>query len=510
MKSSRLAEVLGALSMATDLGAGQIPETSLGATVLAVRMGRSLGLSEQELAQTYYASVTRFVGCSSTAMEAAQFALGDDRALNYALGMCDWTDPDAVEAALEQHLSREAPENARRAAIQGIRAAVPAIPDLVRAHCAQAMVLVAGLSLPEGVAQLLGHMYARWDGKVPGASGDAIPLAARIIALAASAEANRRFGGVASAVEMARLRAGAQHDPRLCALLERDAAQLFDALGGNSIWELYLDSEPCTPCVLDAAGLRATAQTFADYADQKSGWFLGHSRRVAGLALRGAEALGIVGPERDDLYIAALVHDVGRAGVANGVWDKPGPLSPIELRQAQSHSYHTENVLALVPAFRPLLEIAAAAHERIDGSGYHRRMRSDDPRAGLLAAADVYDALTHDRPWRLAHDAVRAADLLLTESAAGRLPREAVRAILDTAGHGKRTTLQVYPAGLSPREAEILPLLARGASTKAIGGVLGISPKTADHHIQSVYEKTGARGRAAIALYALRQGFVAE
>lgn len=482
----------------------------MGATVLAVRMGRLLGLSEQELARTYYASITRFIGCSSTAMEAAQFALGDDRALNYALGMCDWTDPDAVEAALERHLPRDTPANERREAIQGIRAAVPAIPELVQAHCAQALVLVAGLSLPDGVAQLLGHMYARWDGSIPGASGDEIPLPARIIALAASIEANRRFGGKALAIEMARLRAGTQYDPLLCALLESESSQLFEGLDGNTIWALYLDSEPGAPRVLDAPGLRAAAQTFADYIDQKSGWFLGHSRRVAGLVLRSAKTLGIGDAESEELYIAALLHDVGRAGVANGVWDKPEPLSPIELRQAQSHSYHTENVLALAPAFRSLLDIAAAAHERIDGSGYHRRMRSDDPRAGLLAAADVFDALTHDRPWRLALDLAHATDLLLADSTAGRLPREAVRAILDTVGCGQRVTLRAYPDGLSPREAEILPLLARGASTKAIGAALGISPKTADHHIQSVYEKTGARGRAASALYAIRHGFVAE
>jgi len=506
----RLAEALGALSLATDLGAGQPPESALGATVLAVRMGRSLGLSEAELAETYYASVTRFVGCSSTAMEGAQFAVGHDRALNYALSMCDWTDPDAVEASLERHLTYEVSEGERRSAIQAIRAAVPMIPDLAGVHCAQALALVSGLSLPEGVARLLGHMYARWDGKIAGASGEAIPLAARVIALAVSAELYRRVGGVASVVEMARLRAGAQYDPRLCALLERDATHLFAGFGANSIWGLYLDSEPGTARMLDTAGMRKTAQAFADFADHKSGWLLGHSRRVAGLALRGAEALRIAGAEREDLYLAALVHDVGRAGVANGTWDKPGSLTAIEVRQAQSHSYQTESVLSLATAFASVRDIAAAAHERIDGSGYHRGTRGHDPRAGLLAAADVYDALTHDRPWRAAYDAARAADLLLAETKAGRLHREAARAILDTAGHGRRASQQVYPAGLSSREAEILVLLARGASTKAIADALGISPKTADHHVQRVYEKTGARGRPAAALYALRHGFVPE
>lgn len=167
---------------------------------------------------------------------------------------------------------------------------------------------------------------------------------------------------------------------------------------------------------------------------------MGHSRRVASLAFQGAMAAGLGIPECEEIRCAALVHDIGRAAVPNRVWDKPGPLSEMELRLARSHSYHTEAVLSAAPAFRRILETASSVHERCDSSGYHRRGRLADLRAGLLATADVHEALTHDRPWRSAYSRSVAAEILLGEVSAGRLPREAAHAILGAAGHGQRVS----------------------------------------------------------------------
>lgn len=509
-ESARIAEMMGALSLAADLGAGQAPETALGATVVAVRMGRVLGMSDDQLADTYYACVTRFLGCSSTATEGAALAMGHDDKLNYALSMCDWSDPDAVESSLEQHLPHDRPPAERSASIRAIRELVPRIPEIAAAHCEQAKILAARLPLPAGVVGLLTHIYSRWDGKYPGARGEEIPLPARVIAVAVAAELFRRAGGIPSVVEMVRQRADGQFDPALCELMARDAAVLFDGFGHGTHWDMFLQSEPGGPRMLGKAQFASVARTFADYADHKCAWLLGHSRQVASLSLRAAEVLHIPEAERNTLYIAALMHDVGRAAVPNGIWDKPDTLTPMELRQAQSHSYQTEMVLSQSAALRSVLEIASVAHERCDGSGYHRRGRLDDPRGGILAAADMYDALTHDRPWRQAYTAEVAAQMLLDAVTVGQLPREAVRAVLEAAGHGKRTSTKAYPAGLSQREAEVLKLIARGLSTKAMAAQLGISPKTADHHVQAVYEKTGARGRAAAALYALAHGITAE
>ena len=506
----RLAETLGALSLATDLATGSPPETALGATVVAVRMGEMLGLPHTGLEDVYYGCLTRFIGCTSTATEAAAIGLGDDRSATRALAVCDWSDPDQVEAATDAYLPQGVPEARRHEALANIRANHDGIPELAAAHCAQALALAARLPVPAGVANVLGHMYSRWDGKYPGVRGSDIPLAARIIPLAVAAELHRRAGGSPSAVEIARARAGGQFDPELCALVEHDAVTLFTDFDRSSLWELFLECEPGDARLIEPEAVGAVAEVFADFADQKSGWWLGHSRRVSSLASLAAEALDLGSSEHEELQVAALVHDIGRVAVSNGVWEKPGPLSAMERKLVEGHSYQTETVLSLSPLFQPVAGLASSAYERCDGSGFHRHSRTTNVSAGLLAVADVYDALTHDRPWRQALEGAAAAEELRAMVSEGLLRADCGRAVLEAAGHRGRTAETVYPAGLTRREVEVLALLAHGSQTKVIAQRLFISPKTADHHIQSVYEKTGARSRAAAALFAVEHGLLQE
>jgi HD-GYP domain-containing protein (c-di-GMP phosphodiesterase class II) len=508
-ESFRLAEVLGALSLATDLSAGQMPESALCATILSVRMGGLLGLSDDELADMYYTCVTRFIGCTSTAMEAAEFGLGDDLGLNYALNLSDIADVDNLRSQMEKYFAVDAPEKQRREVIEGILEGVEELPYAGIPHCEQAVALARRLPIPKNVAKFLKHLESRWDGKNPTKKGGSdVPLVARIIEFAVIAELYRRADGVKAVIELARNRSGGQFDPDICTLAEREAAQIFAGFSAVSNWELYLNIEPGEPRMISAKHLPDIGMAFADFVDNKSGWFLGHSRQVAELTRHGAETLGLSEKDCSRTFMAALLHDIGRSAVVNGIWDKPGPLSTMELRRAQSHSYHTENILSLSPVFYNLRDIACSAQERCDGSGYHRHSKLEDICAGLLAVANMYNALTHERPWREAFSKSEAADIMLSEVSAGRLPRKQVRAILDAAGHRKRTAEKVYPDNLTQREAEVLAHLARGLATKEIAAKLFISPKTADNHIQKVYEKTGARSRAAAAMYALQYGIV--
>jgi HD-GYP domain-containing protein (c-di-GMP phosphodiesterase class II) len=510
MKSSRypLAETLGAVSLATDLAAGSAPETALGATVASVRIGRMLGLSTSDLSDIYYGSLLRFIGCTATATEVAALALGADQVANYAVSMCDWVDPDQVEASMDTYLPRDVAETRRREALAAIRANHEGIPGLIAVHCAQALAFAGRLPLPAGVPELLRHMVTRWDGKFSETSGSDVPIGARVILLAVNCEHHRRAGGIVSAVEVARARAGGQFDPELCALVEHEATVIFDGLDAPSMWPLFLDSEPDDTRWIEPGTGDAVAGVLGDFADQKSGWWLGHSHRVASLASDAAASLDLPADDQAELHLAALVHDIGRAAVANGVWEKPGGLDAVERRLVEGHSYQTETVLSLSSLFRPVAVLASSAYERGDGSGFHRHNRVTDTRTGLLAAADVYDALTHDRPWRDALEGSAAAAELRAMVSDGLLGPDCARAVLEAAGHGRRASEQVYPAGLTRREVEVLVLLARGSQTKVIAARLSISAKTADHHIQSVYEKTGARGRAAAALFAVQQGLL--
>jgi HD-GYP domain-containing protein (c-di-GMP phosphodiesterase class II) len=205
---------------------------------------------------------------------------------------------------------------------------------------------------------------------------------------------------------------------------------------------------------------------------------------------------------------AGLVHDLGRVAVPVRIWERPDPLTVDDWEQVRLHAYHTERVLVRSPFLADLAATASFHHERLDGSGYHRGATASslDPMARLLAAADVYHAMTEPRPHRQALTPPQAADALMEQARAGRLASEAVNAVLEAAGH--RSTLVEHPAGLTEREIEVVRLLARGLQTKQVARNLGISVKTADFHVQNAYRKMGVSTRAGATLFAMQHGLV--
>jgi len=206
---------------------------------------------------------------------------------------------------------------------------------------------------------------------------------------------------------------------------------------------------------------------------------------------------------------AGLVHDLGRLGVSNAIWDKPGPLRPDEFERVRLHPYLTDRMLARVSALGPSREIAARHHERLDGSGYPRGLTaiSLTPSDRLLAVADVYHAMTEPRPHRQALSADQAVQELRAEVRAGRLDGDAVTSVLRAAGQ-RAPARRAWPAGLTSREVEVLGLLARGQSTKQIAQRLSVTPKTASNHVEYIYTKIGVSSRAAATLYATQHGLM--
>jgi DNA-binding CsgD family transcriptional regulator len=166
-------------------------------------------------------------------------------------------------------------------------------------------------------------------------------------------------------------------------------------------------------------------------------------------------------------------------------------------------------MLSSSPALAATGALAAQHRERVDGSGYPRGLRASTlaPPARILAAADVYRALLEPRPHRDARTAGEAAAELRAEVRASRLDGEAVDAVLAAAGH-EITRRAQRPAGLTPREVEILRLLARGLLNKQIARRLGIAPKTVGNHVQHIYAKIGVSTRAAAALFATEHGLL--
>ncbi len=506
----RTAELIAALCLATDLGMAFPFEHGLQTTVIAMRLADRLGIDRRSASETYYACLLSHAGCTTEAHVAAEVFGGSlttsfnplmyGSARDVLTGLLRAL-PDPGSPALVRTLqtARRLPRMARETR-----------PSL-SAACEVAGMLADRVGAPPSVPGLLAHLTERWDGKGPlrRAKGEEIPLPMRIVHVATDAAFQRLLGGAEHARDLVRERAGHAFDPEVAACLVDDASKILALEAGTSAWEEVLASEPLPALVLEAEALDRALAAMGNFADLISPYLAGHSAGVAELAGSAAHACGIDAVGAAAIRRAGLLHDLGRVAVHARIWQKPGPLTADEWEQVRLHPYHTERVLSRSPFLSALSPIAEAHHERLDGSGYHRRATGAElgVPARLLAAADAYHAMTEPRPHRDPLPPERAAQVLAEEASAGRLDPDAVAAVLESAG--QRAPRLERPAGLTDREAEVVAMLARGLQTKQVARALGISVKTADRHIQNAYRKIGVSSRAAATLFAMEHGLVA-
>jgi HD-GYP domain-containing protein (c-di-GMP phosphodiesterase class II) len=320
-----------------------------------------------------------------------------------------------------------------------------------------------------------------------------------------------RTGGVEAAITVARERSGTQFDPELVDAFCEQAPMVLTELDQTPSWEAVIAAEPALGREVAGEELELALEAIGEFAELKSPSIMGHVYAVRDLVTEAATSLGLPDADLTELRRAACVYDLGRLGVPNTVWDKPGPLTRSELERVRTHPYLSERMLAFAPSLEGLGRIAVQHHERLDGSGYPRSVFGDQigTTVRLLAAADVYQALCEPRPHRPARTARDAAGELRREVTAGRLDGDAVDSVLRAAGHrvGRR---REWPAGLTTREVEVLRLLARGLSNKQIAAELVISPKTAGSHVEHIYRKIDASNRAQASLFAMRHGLMRD
>jgi HD-GYP domain-containing protein (c-di-GMP phosphodiesterase class II) len=369
------------------------------------------------------------------------------------------------------------------------------------------------LQLPDQALDALAASYETWNGKgFPGErAGLDIPIVSRVVHLAEFMEVAHRTSGVDGAIEMATRRAGKQFDPDLVDILCGDTDKVFHDLDDTQSWDAVLDAEPALVRVLSPSECDETLAAVSRFVDLKSPYTLGHSVAVAELASGAAAAAGASEGEVTMLRRSALVARFGCLGVSNAIWDKTRPLSASEWEHIRLHPYLTERMLQHSPALAPLGRVAVQLRERLDGSGYPRRLSGASiTRPGrLLAAADVYQAMLEPRPHRQALPPNDAAHELRAEARAGRLDGEAVEAVLGIAGHRMERRIE-RPGGLTRREIEVLCLIARGCSNRDVAARLVISPKTAGTHIEHIYAKLGISSRAEAGLFAVQHGLLPE
>jgi HD-GYP domain-containing protein (c-di-GMP phosphodiesterase class II) len=511
----RLAELIASLSLATDLSIGQPMEQALRTCLLAMKTAREQGMSGPDLCDVYYLALLRFVGCTADAHEAAAATGGDE--ISDRAGSAPFIMAETREylAYMLRHFAAGSPPLTRIRLLAGALAeGSSGAKRRIAAHCEVAQMLANRMGLRETVGTFVGSTFERWDGKgVPGLlAGDAIPKPARIVSLAADVDVFYRLGGWSVAEDVLRRRRARAYDPVLADLFLTRGEVWLGELDGASAWEAVLAAEPEPEALVGEGDLDRVLGAFADFVDLKSPFTLGHSTGVAELAAAAARVAGVSAAEVDELRRAGLVHDLGRTGIPNGIWDKPGTLSQSEWERVRLHPYMTERILAHSPALRGIALLAGSHHERLDGSGYHRGTAGPalSLAACILAAADAYQAMGQSRPYRPALDQPERTSQLQREADAGRLDRVAVRAVLGAAGERIRPVRTSLPTGLTEREVEVLRLISRGASNRVVARELVISPKTAGRHIENIYAKINVSSRASAALFALQNGLLRD
>ena len=500
------------MSIATDLGTGQPLEHALRTAILAVRLGELAELSPPELVDAYYISLLHSIGCTSDATEQTQL-FGDDIGPRAKFALVDGGNPEEVGAFLMDVVGQGRPPEVREAMVaHALENALEIARSTFALHCEVAQRFAGWLGFGPGVVSSLAYVFERWDGNgFPGvAAGEAIALSARVLHVARDISVFLSAAGPDRAGEVIGQRAGGAYDPYLAALATDHLDELLEGLDDAVIWEQAIAAEPPPRRLMSEEEIDAAFRVVGTFTDLKSYWLRGHAEGTAQLAEAAAWRLGLAQDEVASVRRAALALDLGRVGVSNAIWEKPGPFGLTDWERVRLHPYFTERSFARAPALASIGELAGAHHERLDGAGYHRKT----PSAGLgkaariLAAADSYQAMREPRPHRAAFDTAGAEAELLRDAGDGRLGPEAVDAVLAAAGHRVLKRPRELPAGLTDRELEVLLALAAGKTNKEIAETLGISAKTAGHHVQHIFDKTGVRTRTAATVWAFERHLV--
>jgi HD-GYP domain-containing protein (c-di-GMP phosphodiesterase class II) len=501
----RLSELLASVSLATDLGTGQPLGHALRTCTISTALAKAMGCGPDDVRTVHQFALLRFLGCTSDAAETAAMVGGDDRAFNAAMAPVVMGSGREVMGRFVRSVAPGQPSTRRlRLVARGL--ADPKVGERsLSTHCEVGAMLARRVGLEQPVVDALAHAYERWDGKgyPEGLEGEAIPLAVRIVVVARDTDLARMLG------QDPRLwmnkRRGSAYDPSVVDAFGRLGLDVLSELAGTDEWATALAREPDPVTTVGSDRLDVVLTAFADFADLKSPWIRGHSRRVAWLAEGAGRHARLDDDACGDVRRAGLVHDLGRVAIPNGIWDKPGPLATSEREQTRLHPYYTERILARCRPLAPLIGPASSHHERLDGSGYHRSVSADAlSRADrILAAADIFAALTAARPHRPAFEEDAAVRALEAEAAEGKLDADAVACVLAAAGQREPPSQARWPADLTDREVDVLRLIARGSSNRQVADRLVISPKTVGRHVENLYRKIGVSSRAAASVFAM-------
>jgi putative nucleotidyltransferase with HDIG domain len=404
-----LSEVVGALSYALDITEGQPVGHSLRCCWIGMHVGMELGLEAAELSELYYTLLLKDIGCSSNAARICQLYLADDLSFKAGYKTVDSSLPDILRFLLA-HTGRNSGLVERLQAMVNIaRNGGEISRELIETRCQRGADIARSMRFSEAVAQGILDLDEHWDGSGQplGLTGTRISLFGRIALMAQVADVFFMRGGAEAAIAEITSRAGRWFDPDMAVILAeigRDP-QFWAPLLANDLDIRVVELEPRSlQRAVDEDYLDDIAAGFARVVDAKSPFTAGHSDRVALFADLIAEELGYTPARRRWIRRAALLHDIGKLGVSNAVLDKPGKPDEAEWAAIKRHPELGRTILSKISALRDMARIAGDHHERLDGKGYPMGLVADhiDRDTRIVTTADIFDALTADRPYRKA------------------------------------------------------------------------------------------------------------
>jgi putative nucleotidyltransferase with HDIG domain len=406
----RLSEVVSALSYALDLTEGQPVGHAVKSCVLGMKLAQELQLPDAEKIDLYYALLLKDMGCSSNAARVHEIFGGNELNIKRDLKTTDWTRLLEGFAYVRRHAAVGQSLFERFLRIVKIAAGGDKqARALVQTRCERGADIARMLGFSERTAAAIYSLDEHWNGRghPRGLKGEEIPLLARILNLCQTMENFVAAAGPGVAYEVIEERAGRWFDPRLVQAMQafRTDTALWQNLQQDAAVAraMVMDLEPQSGSMFVAEPRITTiCQGFASVIDAKSPWTYHHSIGVTEAAVGIAEQLGLPDGEVIMIRQAALLHDIGKLSVPNSILDKPGKLTDEEFAVVRRHPYYTERILTKIGSFGELAFIASAHHERLDGRGYHASLSSDTLplTARIIAVADVYDALSAERPYR--------------------------------------------------------------------------------------------------------------
>ena len=403
----KLADVISALSYALDITEGQPEGHAARTCLIAMRIAEIIGLSTSDRSALFFGALLKDAGCSSNAAKVCSLFAADDRSIKQAFKVTDWT---SKTESLKYVFRNAAPGRSplgRAATFATLALNQSAGKEMMLTRCSRGADIAHKLGFPAQTTSAIRALDEHWDGRGEpfGLQGEQIPLLGRIMGMAQTVEVYFSTYGLYPAMAMAEERSGKWFDPDLvhALLTSCDDTEFWPMIDAKDPRTSLADFEPEeSQLFVNEDRLETIADGFADVIDAKSPWTCQHSHGVADATVGILRVLGYSEPEVRHWRLAALLHDIGKLGVSNLILDKPGRLTVDELKAMQLHVDHTRRILRLVPFFNGFADVAAAHHEKLDGSGYLLGLTADElsTEARVLCVADIFDALSAKRPYR--------------------------------------------------------------------------------------------------------------